>query len=86
MRILSPVVESFVVSMVDVKAIFALAAPYERGLYVIMTRGGVLPNFKGFLTSRRAARESLRRWIKTSRTRPFWSTARQSQCCSAASR
>lgn len=45
---------------------------------MIMTRGGVLPNFKGFLRSRRVARESLRRWIKTSITRPFWSTARQS--------
>jgi hypothetical protein len=64
--------------------IFALAAPYERHLSVIITRGGMPADFKSFFMNRCAVRESLRRWIKTSRTKPFWSTARQSQCYSPA--
>ncbi|MBP2435008.1 hypothetical protein M2209_008961 [Bradyrhizobium elkanii] len=39
---------------------------------MIITRGGVPADFKSFFMSRWAARESLRRWIKTSRTKPFW--------------
>lgn len=66
------------------KPIFALAAPYERHLSVIITRGGMPADFKSFFMNRCAVRESLRRWIKTSRTKPFWSTARQSQCYSPA--
>jgi hypothetical protein len=44
-----------------------------------MTRGGATAALNSFAMSRRAAWLSLRRWIKTSRTKPFWSTARQSQ-------
>ena len=36
--------------------------------------------------SRCAAAASRRRWTRTSRTKPFWSTARHSQCASPAIR
>src|ERR1700722_9082565 len=36
-----------------------------------MTRGGVTADFSSFLMSRCAARVSLRRWTRTSRTMPF---------------
>ena len=42
------------------RPIFALAAPYERSLSVIITRGGVTPDFRSFFMSRCAARVSLR--------------------------
>src|SRR5580692_735753 len=53
------------------RPIFTRAAPYERSLSVIMTRGGVTADFRSFLMSRCAARLSLRRWTKTSRTKPI---------------
>jgi len=51
--------------------IFALAAPYERSLSVIMTRGDVTADFRSLLMSCCAARLSLRRWTRTSRTKPL---------------
>ena len=51
---------------------------------MIMTRGGVTADFKSFLMSCCAARLSLRRWTKTSRTKPFRSAARHSQYSSPA--
>ncbi len=56
----------------------------RRSLSVTITRGGVMADFRSFLRSRCAARVSLRRWTRTSRTKPFWSTARHGQCCSPA--
>ena len=51
---------------------------------MIITRGGVTADFKNFLMNCCAARLSLRRWTKTSRTKPFRSTARHSQFSSSA--
>lgn len=42
---------------------------------MIMMRGGVPADFKSFFTSRCAARESLRRWIRTARTKPLVDSA-----------
>ena len=71
MRILRPIVQALVLAMFQRRPIFALAAPYERGLSVIITRGGVTADFKIFFMSRCVARVSLRRWTKTSSTKPF---------------
>src|SRR6516165_1885235 len=45
-----------------------------------MTRGGRICFFSSLRSSRLAACLSRRRWTKTSRTTPVWSTARHIQC------
>lgn len=40
-----------------------------------MTRGGVPADFKSFFMSRCSARQSLRRWIRTARTKPLVDSA-----------
>jgi hypothetical protein len=85
MRILGPIVESFVLAMFDVKAHLrprsAVRTQLIRDHHARRRAGGFQELLHEPLGS---ARVSLRRWIKTSRTKPFWSTARQSQCCSPA--
>ena len=57
MIVFRAIVQAFVLAMFNLKAhIFARAAPYERSLSVIMTRGGVTADFKSFLMSCCAAR------------------------------
>src|SRR5215813_15516419 len=45
-----------------------------------MTRGGRICFFSSLRNNRLAACLSLRRWTRTSRTIPVWSTARHNQC------
>ncbi|MHC2519492.1 hypothetical protein ACVMHW_005374 [Bradyrhizobium diazoefficiens] len=79
MRILGPIVENFVLAMFDPKArLCPRSAVRTKLVRDHHARRGVPADFKSFFLSRCAARESLPRWIKTSRTKPFWSTARQS--------
>src|SRR5271165_6888128 len=57
-----------------------LAAAQLRSLSVISTRGARPCFFSSLRNKRLAAFLSRRLWTRTSRTKPSWSTARQSQC------
>ncbi len=71
MRILRPIVQALMLAMFDAKAHLRSRSAVRTELVVIITRGGMKADFNSFFMSRCAARVSLRRWIKTSSTKPF---------------